>query len=94
MNDYTQSYEDWKTRRLTALKGPDGWLNIIGRFWLSGGTVTIGSASDNDIVLAAGPAHVGSLTQSVSGSVTYTPSDGGPAQELKLDKIRAIFCWK
>jgi len=86
MTDYAQSYQDWKVRRLAALKAPDGWLNIIARVWLSEGTVTVGSAADNDIVLSAGPEHVGSLTQDADGGVTYAPADGGPVQVLTLDK--------
>jgi uncharacterized protein (DUF1684 family) len=87
MSDYTQALDAWKTRRLAALKAPNGWLNIIGRYWLEAGTVTVGTAADNDIVLSAGPAHVGALTEDAAG-VTFTPADGGPVQVLKLDKKR------
>ena len=80
-----QSYHDWQVRRLAALKAPDGWLNIIGRFWLAEGTVTLGSAADNDLVLSSGPAHIGSLTQDTAGNVTYTPAGGAP-QLLALSK--------
>jgi len=86
MTDYAQEIENWKARRLAALKGPEGWLNIIGRYWLEAGTVSIGSAPENDIVLSAGPAHVGSLTQDETGAVTYTPADGATPQPLRLDK--------
>lgn len=84
--NYLAELQDWKARRLAALKGPDGWLNIIGRFWLDTGTVTIGSAADNDIVLAAGPAHVGAITQDEASGVTFTPADSGEPLVLKLDK--------
>ena len=63
MTDLVAEWEDWKTRRLQALTAPDGWINIIGRFPLENGTVSIGRAEDNDIVLSEGPAHVGTLTQ-------------------------------
>ncbi len=82
-----QSYHDWQVRRLAALKAPDGWLNIIGRFWLAEGTVTLGSAPDNDLVLSSGPAHIGSLTQDGAGNVTYTPAGGAP-QLLALSKTK------
>lgn len=84
--DYLAELESWKSRRLAALKGPDGWLNIIGRFWLETGTVTVGSAADNDVVLSAGPAHVGAITQDKTGGVTFKPADGGEPLVLKLDK--------
>ncbi|HUH77740.1 MAG TPA: DUF1684 domain-containing protein [Devosia sp.] len=83
-----QSYHDWQVRRLAALKAPDGWLNIIGRFWLAEGAVTLGSAADNDIVLSSGPAHIGSLTQDAAGSVTYAPADGSAPQVLVLSKSK------
>jgi uncharacterized protein (DUF1684 family) len=86
MSDYLADLQAWKLKRLAALKAPDGWLNIIGRFWLEAGTVTVGSAADNAIILSAGPAHVGSLTQDAAGGVTFTPADGSAAQVLKLDK--------
>ena len=88
MTDFAQAFQDWQVRRLAALKAADGWLNIIGRFWLSEGTVRVGSAADNDIVLSAGPAYVGSVTQDAAGGVTYTPADGRPAQVLELSKYK------
>ncbi|SFZ81885.1 hypothetical protein SAMN02983003_0754 [Devosia enhydra] len=86
MTDQHKAYLQWQARRLEALKAPDGWLNIIAREWLSEGTVRMGSASDNDIVLPAGPAHVGTLTQDHEGGVTYTPADGGAPITLALSK--------
>lgn len=85
MTDYPAAYAEWQARRLAALTAPNGWLNIITRVWLSEGTVTVGSAEDNDIVLSVGPAHVGSLTQD-AGGVTFTPEDGGAPFALALDK--------
>jgi len=84
--DYTSSLEDWRAKRLANLKAEEGWLNIIGRWWLEPGSVTVGSAEDNDVVLSAGPAHVGTLTQDDEGGVTFAPADGGEPIRLKLDK--------
>ncbi len=85
MTDYPNEYADWQAKRLAALKAPNGWLNIIARVWLAEGTVTVGSAADNDIILSSGPSHIGSLTQDADGQVTYTPEDGAP-QVLELSK--------
>jgi len=89
MTDYPTQYAEWQQKRLAALKAPNGWLNIIARVWLAEGTVTVGSAADNDIILSAGPSYVGSLTQDADGNVTYTPADGGSAQQLALSKKHA-----
>jgi len=83
--DYLASLDAWKLRRLTNLKAPNGWLNIIGRYWLELGSVTVGTATDNDIVLTAGPAHVGTVTEDETG-VTFTPADGGAPKRLALSK--------
>lgn len=87
MTDYATEYADWQARRLAALKAPEGWLNIIARVWLAEGTVTLGKAGDNDIVLSAGPDHAGSLTQDAEGNVTWTP-EGGEPQKLELAKYK------
>jgi uncharacterized protein (DUF1684 family) len=85
-HDYIRSIEDWRAKRLAHLKADDGWLNIIGRWWLEPGAVTVGSAEDNDIVLSAGPAYVGTLTQGSDGGVSFSPADGSQPLLLKLDK--------
>lgn len=87
MTDYPTQYADWQARRLAALKAPEGWLNIIARVWLAEGTVTLGKAGDNDIVLSAGPDYIGSLTQDAEGNVSWTPT-GGAAQKLELAKSK------
>ncbi len=67
------------------LKAPDGWLNIIGRWWLQPGTIAIGRAADNDIVLTAGPPRLGTLTEEASGTVTFTPANGGSVVHVTPD---------
>jgi uncharacterized protein (DUF1684 family) len=59
---YTKEIEAWRTQRVERLKAPDGWLSLIGLYWLTEGRNTVGSAKDNDIVLTKGPAHVGVVT--------------------------------
>ncbi|MEO7014337.1 MAG: DUF1684 domain-containing protein, partial [Dokdonella sp.] len=40
---------------------PDGWLSLVGLEWLKPGSNKIGSASDNDIIIAGAPAHLGQV---------------------------------
>jgi len=73
--DYLAQLDAWKQKRVTNLKAANGWLNIIGRWWLEPGTVSVGSAPDSDLVLSVGPAKLGTVTQDDSG-VTFTPANG------------------
>ena len=83
---YLRQFETWRAERLRKLAAEDGWLNIIGRFWLEPGSVRVGTAPENDIVLSAGPEHVGTITQHPDGAVSFEPADGSAPLRLQLDK--------
>lgn len=51
----------WKADRLKALTAPDGWLNLTDRIEIPPGPQTVGSATDNTMILSGGPAHLGTL---------------------------------
>jgi uncharacterized protein (DUF1684 family) len=67
--DFSQQNQQWKDKRLAGLTAPNGWLSLIGLDWLKDGHNRIGTAADNDIVLKAGPAHLGVLTLSKDGAL-------------------------
>jgi uncharacterized protein len=46
---YVQSIEHWRQQRLNNLRKPDGWLSLIGLFWLNEGANTFGSDTAYDI---------------------------------------------
>jgi uncharacterized protein (DUF1684 family) len=76
LDQYTADNLQWRAERLQNLRGPDGYLNLAGLFWLEEGIVSVGSSDDNDIVFpAAAAAHVGSLEVSAEG-VTLQVADG------------------
>ena len=54
--DYSLAIAKWRAEREKELKGPDGWLNLAGLYWLDAGNNSMGSAPGNDIVLADLPA--------------------------------------
>lgn len=90
--EYQRAMDQWHNERETRLKGPDGWLNLAGLFWLEPGLNTIGSAPDNDIVLAAGTAaaRLGAFVLE-DGDVAFRAepgaeifSQGEPVTELQL----------
>lgn len=84
--DYLTQLEAWKAKRLANLKAPAGWLNIIGRYWLDAPSTTVGSGADNDIVLSAGPAKLGTVIQETGGTITFKPADGGEPIHVTPDK--------
>lgn len=65
----------WFADRIQRLTQPDGWLSLVGLHWLEGGTQTVGRAEDSAIVLAVGPAHLGSVSLQ-DGSVQFVPASG------------------
>jgi len=88
--DYARSVQAWQQQRMASLTKPDGWLALIGLHALKSGENTLGSAADNSITLAAGPAYLGKLT--VEGEkALFAPApgalaviDGHPARPTEL----------
>lgn len=55
--------EAWRAKVEKSLRSDNGWLTLAGRHELSSGANSVGSASDNQIVLTPGlaPAHLGTI---------------------------------
>jgi uncharacterized protein (DUF1684 family) len=68
-----------RAERVDRLTAPDGWLSLVGLHFLKEGDNRIGSAPQNDVVLAAGPAHLGVATVS-RGKVTLALAAGVSAK--------------
>lgn len=60
---YRQQIEKWHTERAASLTKEDGWLTLVGLFWLKEGENRLGSDQANDIRLPQGkaPQFAGSL---------------------------------
>jgi uncharacterized protein (DUF1684 family) len=89
---YEQELEQWKAKRLASLKSEDGWLSLIGLFWLKEGENRFGSDPTGEIVLPDGkaPAQAGTL-RLAAGKVTLeanpaakVTSKGQPVNTLEL----------
>jgi uncharacterized protein len=67
----------WQQHRDQGLRSDNGWLTLVGLFWLKPGDNTIGSADSNDFVLPKGsaPGHTGTL-HLVGDQVTFTDPNG------------------
>jgi uncharacterized protein (DUF1684 family) len=60
---YEQEIASWRRQRELGLKADDGWLTVIGLFWLQSGESRLGSDPSSDIMLPAhAPGWVGTLT--------------------------------
>lgn len=51
---YQLELESWHQKRVEELKGPTGYLNLAGLFWLKDGINTFGSGQKNDIIFPEG----------------------------------------
>ena len=74
--DHDREIKQWRSERVSRLTAPDGWLSLIGLHFLDPGESTVGSAPDNQVVLAGGPAHVGVVTVAASGAVRLLVTPG------------------
>ncbi len=82
---YDAEIGKWRTARVDRLKAPNGWLSLIGLHWLKDGKNTVGAAKSNDIVLAAGPANMGTVTLD-KGKLTFEPDPrGGMTNPITVD---------
>lgn len=83
-------WDTWRAARREELVGPEGWLALVGLFWLEPGQSAIGSDPASTIVLPEpAPAHVGRVV--VAGDTVFfaDPSatvtrEGVPVSELVL----------
>lgn len=69
---YAKEIAAWRAERVATLTKPDGWLTLIGLHFISPGANTFGSAKENDVVLTAGPARIGTISVAKDNAVTVT----------------------
>jgi hypothetical protein len=89
---YKQEIEMWQGHRLANLKKQDGWLTLVGLFWLNAGENKFGSDSANPIQLPKGkaPGLAGSLwlenghVRLAAHPAVEITADGKPITELDL----------
>lgn len=72
-DSFAEADAKWRAERTAELTKPDGWLSLIGLHFLKAGVSTLGSAKENEVVLSAGPARLGTVTLSAEGTVTFSP---------------------
>lgn len=77
---YEQEVEQWRVEQEKNLRKEDGWLTVVGLWWLQAGDNSIGSGDKKDVVLPAG-------TPDVLGNLSL--KDGQVS--LKLSNIENIW---
>ncbi len=90
-SDYSTRLEDWRQTRRAELTAPEGWLSLVGLFWLKEGDNRIGSGSDNEVVLPPKVAsRIGTLRRE-QGAVAFLAEpgidvrlNGGPLEAAPL----------
>lgn len=80
---YRKEFAVWQHKRIANLKGPTGWLNVAGLFWLKQGPNTFGDAPTNDVVFPEGKiSSYAGLFRVVGDSVYVTTGiDAGITRE-------------
>jgi uncharacterized protein len=73
----------WREQHKDDLLKPDGWLSLIGLEWLHEGDNPVGSAADNKILIAGGPAHL-AVIHLEGETVTLQPPSGGFPADLRV----------
>lgn len=75
---YTAETEQWHKERVEGLKRENGWLNLVGLYWLKPGKNTFGSGEGDDIVFPKGAiaAKAGYFELEDNGSVIMVPASG------------------
>lgn len=65
--EYNNEINNWHTKRIENLKKANGWLNLVGLFWLEEGENSIGSAKENKIVFPEkAPGKIGTIIKTDS----------------------------
>jgi hypothetical protein len=88
--DYNAEITKWRQDREVRLKAEDGWLSLVGLFWLKEGDNRIGTAAAAEVKLPRGPADAAVLTlHSGKAHLTVKPGasvtvNGKPVESADL----------
>jgi uncharacterized protein (DUF1684 family) len=89
---YFASINQWHQQRIERLKKENGWLNLVGLYWLSEGENTFGADNSNKVIFPKdnAPAFIGSIilkngqaSIKINKGINVT-SGGKPVSELSL----------
>jgi uncharacterized protein (DUF1684 family) len=77
IQEYHDAIATWRRWREERLRAEDGWLNLVGLFWLEEGDNSFGTGSDNPVRLpeGSGPPHMGRFVR--TGAVARVEVEPG-----------------
>jgi uncharacterized protein (DUF1684 family) len=96
---YEREITQWRTQQETELKADDGWLTVVGLFWLKDGVNRVGADQAGEVPLPKGsaPPRVGTISLR-AGQAIFRPAagvpltlNGKPAQETVLKTDTDVF---
>jgi uncharacterized protein (DUF1684 family) len=77
VSGYERTLDQWRLAREARLKADDGWLTLVGLFWLDQGANVAGSSENAQVVLPRGRAPERSAVFTLEGNtVTFRPESG------------------
>jgi len=74
--DYINAIQEWDQIRESNLKKTNGWLNLVGLYWLEEGDNTFGSDKSNDIVFPQNAAPKMGVFTLDDSTITIRINDG------------------
>lgn len=91
--EYISEIDQWHQKRVDRLKEEDGWLTLVGLYWLKEGENTFGSNKNNSIVFPEkAPNKIGNITikdsvitLKVENGVSVT-NEGNRVKNIKLEE--------
>ena len=87
---HRRDIEAWRALRIESLRRDDGWLSLVGLFWLEPGANSVGSDPKSRVVLPSGkaPAHLATLT--LSGGTAQLVAASGETVEDGGRRVTSI----
>ncbi|HWR53703.1 MAG TPA: DUF1684 domain-containing protein [Bryobacteraceae bacterium] len=74
---YSRSIAEWRNAREAPLKADDGWLTVVGLFWLDPGANVAGASNAAAIVLPPGSAPARTATFTLAGDQVQFRAEPG-----------------
>lgn len=90
--EYITDIEQWHQKRIERLKNENGWLTLVGLYWLKEGVNSFGSNKNSDIVFPENaPQSIGKIILKDSAITIIVKkgvnviNEGQPINEIKLE---------